>query len=208
MVEAKKIAVLVSGRGSNLQSIIDNIEKGQILGKIEIVISNRKDAYGLTRAKNNGIQDLYIGKENYPDIKERNARLLEVLKEEKIDLIVLAGYMSILDKKIIDEYKNRIINIHPSLIPSFCGKGYYGEKVHEAVIEYGVKVTGATVHFVDEGADTGPVILQKAIEVEFKDTPKTIADKVLKIEHELLPLAVKLFCEERIIVEGRKVAIK
>ncbi len=208
MVEIVNIAVLVSGRGSNLQFIIDSIDRGEINGKIEMVISNKRDAYGLKRAENHGIQGLYIGKGNYPDIHDRSIRILEALRESKIDLIILAGYMSILDKKIIDEFKNRIINIHPSLIPSFCGKGYYGEKVHEAVIQYGVKLTGATVHFVDEGADTGPVILQKAVNVDFKDTPETIADKVLKVEHELLPKAVKMYCEGRIMVEGRRVKIK
>ncbi|MDK2917649.1 MAG: phosphoribosylglycinamide formyltransferase 1 [Candidatus Petromonas sp.] len=203
-----KIAVLVSGRGSNLQTLIDNIEKTEINGKIEIVVSNKKDAYALERAKNHGIEGVYIGKGNYPENDKRNDKLIEVLKAKKIDLIVLAGYMSILDRKIIELFRNRIINIHPSLIPSFCGKGFYGSKVHKAVLDYGVKLTGATVHFVDEGTDTGPVILQKAVEVDFDDTVDTLAAKVLKIEHELLALAVKLFCEDRLEVVGRKVKIK
>jgi phosphoribosylglycinamide formyltransferase-1 len=203
-----KIAVLVSGRGSNLQTLIDNIEKTEINGKIEIVVSNKKDAYALERAKNHGIEGVYIGKGNYPENDKRNDKLIEVLKAKKIDLIVLAGYMSILDRKIIELFRNRIINIHPSLIPSFCGKGFYGSKVHKAVLDYGVKLSGATVHFVDEGTDTGPVILQKAVEVDFDDTVDTLAAKVLKIEHELLALAVKLFCEDRLEVVGRKVKIK
>lgn len=203
----KKIAVLVSGRGSNLQTIIDNIENGSINGKIEVVISSKKDAYALERASKHNIEGIYIGKGNFPDIYKRNNKIIEELQERRIDLIVLAGYMSILSEKLVKLYKNKIINIHPSLIPSFCGKGFYGSRVHEAVIEYGVKLTGATVHFVDEGTDTGPVILQKAVEVDFNDTIETLSKKVLKIEHELLPLGVKLFCENRLHVEGRKVKI-
>ncbi|SKC53968.1 phosphoribosylglycinamide formyltransferase [Maledivibacter halophilus] len=203
----KKIAVLVSGRGSNLQTIIDNIEKGNINGKIEIVISSKKNSYALERAANHNIEGMYIGKKNYPDIDKRNNKIIEILQERKIDLIILAGYMSILSEKLVKLYRNRIINIHPSLIPSFCGKGFYGFKVHEAVLEYGVKLTGATVHFVDEGTDTGPVILQKAVNVDSDDTVDTLSKKVLKIEHELLPLGVKMFCEDKLQVKGRKVRI-
>lgn len=203
----KKIAVLVSGRGSNLQTIIDNIEDGSINGRIEVVISSKKDAYALERAEKHDIEGIYIGKENYPDVDARNDRLIEVLKEREIDLIVLAGYMSILNERFVKVFRHRIINIHPSLIPSFCGKGYYGSRVHKAVLDYGVKLTGATVHFVDEGTDTGPVILQKTVEVDFNDTVETLSKKVLKIEHELLPLGVKLFCEDRLEVEGRRVRI-
>lgn len=202
-----KIAVLVSGSGSNLQALIDNIDKGQIKGKIEVVISNRKNAYALERAKKHGIDGVYIGKLNYPDKEKRNEKLIEILDEKKIELIVLAGYMSILDERIVERYRNKIINIHPSLIPSFCGKGFYGENVHKAVLNYGVKLTGATVHFVDEGADTGPIILQRAVEVAFDDNVETLSKKVLKIEHEILPLVVKLFCENKIKVVGRKVEI-
>lgn len=206
-MQVKKIAVLVSGRGSNLQTIIDNIENGNINGKIDAVISSKKDAYALERAKKYNIDGIYIGKKNFSDIDERNDKIIEILQEREIDLIVLAGYMSILNEKMVQLYRNKIINIHPSLIPSFCGKGYYGEKVHKAVLDYGVKLTGATVHFVDEGADTGPVIIQKAVEVDFDDTVETLSKKVLKVEHELLPFAVKLFCEDRIEVEGRKVKV-
>jgi len=206
-MSVKRIAVLVSGRGSNLQTIIDNTQNGNINGKIEVVISNKQDAYALERAGRHDIEGIYIGKGNYPDLSERNDKLIEILREKKIDLIVLAGYMSILNEKIVQLFTNRIINIHPSLIPSFCGKGFYGERVHKAVLEYGVKLTGATVHFVDEGADTGPVIIQKAVEVDFADTVETLSKKVLKLEHELLPLAVKLFCEDKLQVEGRRVKI-
>lgn len=203
----KKIAVLVSGRGSNLQTIIDSIEKGNINGKIEVVISSKKDAYALERAEKHDIEGIYIGKENYPDLDGRNDRLIEVLKERDVELIVLAGYMSILNERFVKLFKNKIINIHPSLIPSFCGKGYYGSRVHKAVLDYGVKLTGATVHFVDEGTDTGPVVLQKTVEVDFNDTVETLSKKVLKVEHELLPLGVKLFCDDRLEVEGRRVRI-
>ncbi|SHK35528.1 formyltetrahydrofolate-dependent phosphoribosylglycinamide formyltransferase [Caminicella sporogenes DSM 14501] len=202
-----KIAVLVSGNGSNLQALIDSIEKGEIKGKIEVVISNKKGAYALKRAKRHGIDGIYIGKLNYPKREDRDKKLIDILNEKKIDLIVLAGYMSVLNERIVNMYRNRIINIHPSLIPSFCGKGYYGEKVHKAVLDYGVKLTGATVHFVDEGTDTGPVIFQRAVEIDFDDTVETLSKKVLKIEHQLLPLAVKLFCEGKIEVIGRKVKI-
>lgn len=203
----KKIAVLVSGRGSNLQTIIDSIENGSINGRIEVVISSKKDAYALERAEKHDIEGIYIGKGNYPDLDARNDRLIEILKERDVDLIVLAGYMSILNERFVKLFKNKIINIHPSLIPSFCGKGYYGSRVHKAVLDYGVKLTGATVHFVDEGTDTGPVVLQKTVEVDFNDTVETLSKKVLKIEHELLPLGVKLFCEDRLEVEGRRVRI-
>jgi len=202
------IAVLISGGGTNLQAIIDGIESGFIPAKIAVVISSREDAYGLKRAEAHGLETCYIGAGNYPDPEQRTEKILEVLQEKKIDLVVLAGYMSILDPKIVEAYRNQIINIHPSLIPSFCGKGFYGKRVHQAVLDYGAKVTGATVHFVDEGTDTGPIILQKAVEVKEDDTAETLAQRVLKVEHELLPLAVKLFAEGRLHVEGRKVQIK
>ncbi|QXM05279.1 phosphoribosylglycinamide formyltransferase [Crassaminicella indica] len=201
------IAVLVSGGGTNLQALIDHIENGYIDGKIEVVISSKEDAYALKRAKKHGIEGIYIGKNNYYSLKERNLKILEILEEKQIDLIVLAGYMSILDEKLVKRYKNRIMNIHPSLIPSFCGKGFYGKKVHQAVIDYGVKLTGATVHFVDEGTDTGPVILQKSVDVKDDDTVEDLAKRVLAIEHEILPMAVKLFAEGKLKVTGRKVRI-
>ncbi|TCO74795.1 phosphoribosylglycinamide formyltransferase [Marinisporobacter balticus] len=202
------IAVFVSGGGTNLQTIIDHIEKDNIDGEIKIILSSKENAYALERGKKHGIEGCYIGKKNYPDLKERSRKITEILKEKKIDLIVLAGFMSILDKEIVQMYKNRIINVHPSLIPSFCGKGYYGEKVHEAVLSYGVKVTGATVHFVDEGTDTGPVILQKAVQVKADDTVASLSKRVLAVEHEILPLAVELFCEGKLEVIGRRVTLE
>lgn len=202
------IAVFVSGGGTNLQAIIDNVENGNINGKIDIIISSNQNAYALERGKKHGIEGIYIGKKNYPDLAERTCKILEILEEKQIHLIILAGYMNILDKKIVENYKNRIINVHPSLIPSFCGKGFYGKKVHEAVLNYGVKVTGATVHFVDEGTDTGPVILQKTVAVKDDDTVESLSKRVLAVEHEILPLAVALFAQDKLKVEGRKVRIK
>lgn len=194
---SKNIAVLISGGGTNLQAIIDNTKNNYIKGKIKIVISNREDAYGLTRAKNAGIDALVI---------KDDEKLISTLSENKIDLIVLAGYLKILPEKITKIYENKIINIHPSLIPAFCGRGYYGLKVHEAVIKKGVKYTGATTHFVNEGADEGPIIMQKITEVG-EETPEELQAKVLKIEHEILPKSVKYFCEDKLKVVNGKVVI-
>lgn len=203
-----KIAVLISGGGTNLQAIIDNINNGNINGDIKLIISNKEDAYGLTRGKNAGIESTYVDKKRFDNDEEYNLELIRLCKERKIELIILAGYLKVLSKRFISEYQGRIINIHPSLIPSFCGKGYYGEKVHQGVLDYGVKVTGATVHFVDEGTDTGPIILQEAVYIDSTDTLDTLKNKVLKIEHKLLVQAVKLYCDSRISIKGRKVIIK
>lgn len=194
---SKNIAVLISGGGTNLQAIIDNTKNNYINGKIKIVISNREDAYGLTRAKNAGINALVI---------KDDEKLISTLSENKIDLIVLAGYLKILPEKITKIYENKIINIHPSLIPAFCGRGYYGLKVHEAVIKKGVKYTGATTHFVNEGADEGPIIMQKITEVG-DETPEELQAKVLNIEHEILPKSIKYFCEDKLKVVNGKVVI-
>lgn len=204
----KKLGVLISGGGSNLQALIDKIESGYISASIEIVISNRANAYGLERAKNHGIPTAVISKKDYTDEYEFNKAILDELEKYKVELVVLAGYLSILSPEVVDRYKNRIINIHPSLIPAFCGKGYYGKKVHQAVLDYGVKVTGATVHFVDYGTDTGPIILQKPVLVQPDDDVESLAKRVLEVEHELLPKAVKLWVEDRLQVQGRKVMIE
>lgn len=203
-----KIGVLISGSGTNLQSLIDYIEKGTIKGIIKVVISNRKDAYGLERAEKYKIDAVNIRQKDYESFEAFNNAIIDELKAHDVELVVLAGYLKILTPKFIGEYKNRIINIHPSLIPAFCGKGYYGIKVHEEVINYGVKISGATVHFVDEEADTGPIIIQEAVEVADDDTAESLQAKVLKIEHKILPLAVKYYCEGKIQIEGRKVIIK
>lgn len=199
-----KIAVLISGGGTNLQALIHAIAGGAIDGEITLVVSNKKDAYGLVRAQKHGIETLVLEKSTYGFSEGRDAALLEALKKRNIDLIVLAGYLAIVPSMIIEKYKNRIINIHPSLIPSFCGNGYYGEKVHEAALERGVKVTGATVHFVNEVTDGGPIILQETVAIDFEDDAKRIQQKVLKIEHRLLPQAVKLYAAGKLeVVENR-----
>ncbi len=203
-----KIGVLISGSGTNLQSLIDNIEKGFINAEISVVISNNENAYGLERARMHNIDTVYINKKKYDSFEKFNDAIIEEMHSHNVDLVVLAGYLKMLSHKFIEIYRNRIMNIHPSLIPSFCGKGYYGLKVHEAAVSYGVKMSGATVHFVDEEADTGPIILQKTVEVDYNDTAEILQRKVLKIEHDLLPLAVKYFCEGNLEVTGRKVKIK
>jgi phosphoribosylglycinamide formyltransferase-1 len=203
-----KIGVLISGSGTNLQSLIDNIEQGFVKGEISVVISNKENAYGLERARQHNIDAVFINQKKFESFRKFNDEIIEVLKSHNVDLVILAGYLKLLSNKFIETYRNKIINIHPSLIPSFCGKGFYGIHVHEAVIEYGVKVSGATVHFVDEGADTGPIIMQETVEVNYDDNKETLQQKVLKVEHKLLPLAVKYFCEGKLQVKGRKVRIK
>lgn len=202
-----KIGVLISGGGTNLQSIIDSIKNGNVNGEIRLIISNRKEAYGLTRGKSAGIDSIYVDRKLFSSESEYNLELIKEFKKRNIELIVLAGYLKVLSKEFIKEFSGRIINIHPSLIPSFCGKGYYGERVHQGVLDYGVKVTGATVHFVDEGTDTGPIILQDIVCVDSEDTVDTLKEKVLKVEHKLLVQAVKLYCEGSLTIEGRKVII-
>ena len=192
------IAVCVSGGGTDLQSIIDACEAGKINGQIRLVISNRKKAYGLERARLHGIQAEWIKDED---------EILKRFEEEKIDVVVLAGYLAIVGDKLIEQYKNRIINIHPSLIPSFCGPGFYGMHVHEAVFKRGVKVSGATVHFVTGEVDGGPIILQRAVDISDLETPEDIQARVLEIEHEILPEAVALYWEGRVSVEYERVKI-
>lgn len=194
----KNIAILVSGGGTNLQSIIDAVESGYIDGKINVVISNREDAYGLYRAKKHNIKAVFENDEN---------KIIEEIKNHNTDLVILAGFLKILSSKFTRTFENKIINIHPSLIPAFCGKGYYGLKVHEGAIDYGVKVSGATVHFVDENADTGPIIAQETVPVLPTDTAEELQKRVLVIEHKLLKEVVKKYCEDKIRVEKRRVFI-
>lgn len=198
----QKIAVLVSGGGTNLQAIIDKIEDGTIRNtKIEVVISNKKDAYALERAKKHNIKGICISPKEYESREAFSQVLLDTLKAYKVDLIVLAGYLVIVPKMVITSYPNKIINIHPSLIPSFCGDGFYGLHVHEAVLERGNKVTGATVHFVDEGTDTGPIILQKAVYVQEGDTPEILQKRVMEeAEWKILPEAIDLIANNKIEV--------
>jgi len=201
------IAVLISGGGSNLQALIDATLQGTINGKIAVVISDKENAYGLQRAKNHNIEAIAINKKSFDTKTSFDAEMSKQLKGRDINLIILAGFLSILPMDIIKEYEGRIINIHPSLIPSFCGNGFYGERVHKAVIEYGAKVSGATVHFVDEGTDTGAIILQHAVPVDYEDNAKTLADKVLEVEHQLIVKAAALFCDEKLEIQGRRVKI-
>jgi len=205
-----RVAVLVSGGGTNLQAIIDAVESGAITNtELVGVISNNKNAYALERAKNHGIWAKCISPKDFDTREAFNRALLEQLNELKADLIVLAGFLVVIPEIMIKEYKNRIINIHPSLIPSFCGTGYYGLKVHEAALARGVKVVGATVHFVDEGTDTGPIILQKAVEVEDGDTPQILQRRVMEqAEWKILPQAIHLIANDKIEVTDGKVTIK
>ena len=200
-----KIGVLISGGGTNLQAIIDNLQQGNINGEIGLIISNKNGAYGLERGKKSGIESMFINPLDHRDFQSYNDKLIEEFKKRDIELIVLAGYLKILSQDFVSEYKNRIINIHPSLIPSFCGKGYYGIKVHEAAINYGVKISGATVHFVDENADTGPIILQEVVKVYEDDTVDSLQKRVLEIEHKILVEAVRLYCDKKLRIEGRLV---
>ena len=197
-----KIAVLISGSGSNLQSIIDSIDSGTLNCQIEYVISDKAGAYGLERAKIKGIKTFVFDKSEYKE--NISTEILRVIAG-KVDLIVLAGFMSIIKGNILKEFKNRIINIHPSLIPSFSGNGMYGLRVHKSAIAYGVKFSGCTVHFVDEGTDTGPIIIQKVVPVLEGDTAEELQKRVLVEEHKALPEAIKLICESKIQVQDRKV---
>jgi len=204
------IAVLVSGGGTNLQALIDAQHRGEIPGgKISLVVASRPGVFALERAEKAGIPAVVIARKDYPDTDSFCAALIEKLRAENIGLVILAGFLSILNGDFIKAFENRIINVHPSLIPSFCGKGFYGLKVHEEALARGVKVTGATVHFVNEGADEGPIILQKAVEIKDGDTPEVLQKRVMEeAEWKLLPRAAALFCAGRLQVEGRTVHIK
>lgn len=199
------IAVLVSGGGTNLQALIDAQKNGEIKnGRITCVISSKNGAYALERAKNNDIKTRVIPRAEYEDVKSYTKAVTDALIEEKADLVVYAGFMTILDEQIVKAFPLKMMNVHPALIPSFCGKGYYGLHVHEAVLASGVKVTGATVHFVTEECDGGPIILQKCAEVKNGDTPEILQKRVMEqCEWKILPKAVSLFCDGRIKVNGK-----
>ena len=205
----KRIAVLVSGGGTNLQALIDAQHAGQIVnGEIVAVISSDPTAYALQRAANAGIPGYVVARKDYSSNQAMTVALVEKLKELEIDLVVLAGFMTILTEEMVQAYPNAIINVHPALIPSFCGEGYYGLHVHEKALEYGVKLSGATVHFVSEECDGGPIILQKAVPVEEGDTPETLQRRIMEqAEWKILPEAVSLFCQDRLTVDGRIVHI-
>ncbi len=200
----KKIAVLASGGGTNFQALIDGCRQGQIDGEIVLLIYNRKDAYAKNRAEQNKIPYKYINKIASGGTEKMQREVFDELSKSKADIIVLAGYLEKLGKAVVEKWESRIINIHPSLIPMFCGEGYYGLKVHEAVIKKGVKSTGCTTHFVDSDYDTGPIIMQRHVAVDPEDTPESLAGKILVFEHECLVESVALLCENRIkVVNGR-----
>ncbi len=205
----KNIVVLVSGGGTNLQALIDAEKRGEIKGgKITCVISSKADAYAIERAKAADIQAVVMPRRDYADSKAYSEAILEELNRQNADLVVLAGFMTILDECVTKAYPYKIINVHPALIPSFCGEGFYGLKVHEAALEYGVKVSGATVHFVNEEADAGAIILQGAVDIANDETPESLQLKIMQnVEWKLLPKAVSLFCEDRLTIKDDKVYV-
>ncbi|TCT14703.1 formyltetrahydrofolate-dependent phosphoribosylglycinamide formyltransferase [Natranaerovirga pectinivora] len=205
-----RIGVLVSGGGTNLQAIIDRVENGQLKNvEIGLVISNKEDAYALERASKYNIPTKCLAPKTFENKEAFNQELIKTLKDASIDLVVLAGFLVVLDKEVIQTFENRIINVHPSLIPAFSGKGFYGLKVHEAALERGVQYTGATVHFVDEGTDTGPIIMQKVVKVLQEDTPSTLQKRVMEeAEWEIMPQAIQMIANNEIIIEGNRVITK
>lgn len=202
-----RIAVLCSGGGTNLQALIDAVERGAIDGKIVLVIANASKAYALERARQHGIPAVFVSKKQAGSDEAFNDAILEKLQEAGAQLVVLAGYLPIVGAQIVRAYEHRIINIHPALIPAFCGPGMYGHHVHEAVLRYGAKISGATTHFVDEQVDHGGVIMQRSVPVLEDDTPETLAARVLTVEHEILPESVRLFCDGKLGVDGRRVHV-
>ena len=206
----KRIAVLVSGGGTNLQALIDAQIRGELGGgEITAVISTKAGAYALERAAKVNIPSYVLPRKDFDSVPAMTAALVKMLRELKIDLVVLAGCMTIFTEELVEAYPNAIMNVHPALIPSFCGTGYYGLRVHEEALKYGVKLSGATVHFVSAECDGGPIIAQKAVEVRHDDTPEVLQKRIMEqAEWILLPEAVKLFCEDRITVEGRTVIIR
>ena len=208
--QIKKIAVLVSGGGTNLQALIDAGERGELgCGRITLVIASKPDVYALERAKNHGIEAQVLARKEYDSIAAYSKALTDALLAADADLVVLAGFLTIIDEQVYNAFPNRILNVHPALIPSFCGKGYYGLHVHEAALQKGVKVSGATVHIVTPECDAGPIVLQKAVEVKDDDTPETLQKRIMEeAEWTILPAAVKLFCEDRITVKDNRVYLK
>ncbi|MFN3134229.1 MAG: phosphoribosylglycinamide formyltransferase [Candidatus Kryptonium sp.] len=202
------IAVFASGRGSNLVAILNAIKEGRLNARVSVVISNNSNAGALEIARANGIDALHISRKQFTSDEDYVKKILHELKSRNIELIVLAGYMKKIPPEIIREYPNKILNIHPALLPAFGGLGMYGMNVHKAVIDYGVKITGVTVHIVDEEYDHGPIVMQRAVEVRDDDTPETLAERVLKVEHEIYPQAIKLFVEGKVKISGRKVIVK
>ena len=207
--KATKIAVLVSGGGTNLQALIDAEARGELgNGKITLVIASKPGVYALERAANAGIEGIVLARKEYDTIASYSKALSDTMLAAGIDLVVLAGFLTIIDEQVYNAFPNRILNVHPALIPSFCGKGYYGLYVHEAALAKGVKVSGATVHIVTPECDAGPIVLQKAVEVKDDDTPEVLQKRIMiEAEWKILPEAVKLFCQDRIVVEGNRARI-
>ena len=208
--KTKKIGVLVSGGGTNLQALIDAEKAGRLgSGKITLVISSKPDVYALERAKAVGIEAKVLSRKDYESIADYSKALADALTEANIDLVVLAGFLTIIDEQMYERFPNKILNVHPALIPSFCGKGYYGLHVHEAALEKGVKVSGATVHIVTPECDAGPIVLQKAVAVLDSDTPESLQKRIMEeAEWKILPEAVRLFCDDKIFIENNKAYIK
>ena len=208
-MQNKKIAVLVSGGGTNLQALIDAQARGELGGgEITLVIASKPGVYALERAANAGIEGVVLARKEYDTIAAYSKALVDTMLAAGIDLVVLAGFLTIIDEQVYNAFPNRILNVHPALIPSFCGKGYYGLYVHEAALAKGVKVSGATVHIVTPECDAGPIVLQKAVEVKDDDTPETLQKRIMiEAEWKILPQAVKLFCQDRIVVEGNRARI-
>jgi phosphoribosylglycinamide formyltransferase-1 len=203
MADLLKLGILISGNGSNLQSIIDHIEKGSLKATIKIVISNNPDAYGITRAKKHGIPVVVLKNGDFKNKEDFDLELIRILKNNSVDLVILAGFMRIITSTFLKAFPQKIMNIHPALLPSF--PGIHGQK---QALEYGVKLSGCTVHFVDEGVDTGPIIIQSAVQVFDDDTEETLAARILKEEHRIYPLAIQFFAEGKIEIKGRKISIK
>ncbi len=205
-----KISVLVSGGGTNLQALIDAEKRGELgNGKISLVVSSKPEVYALERAKQNEIDSVVLARKDFDSISDYSRALADLLEENETDLVVLAGFLTIIDEQVYERFPNRILNVHPALIPSFCGKGFYGLHVHEAALAKGVKVSGATVHIVTPECDAGPIVLQKAVEVKENDTPETLQRRIMEeAEWVILPRAVRLFCDNKITVENDKVFIK
>ena len=205
-----RIAVLVSGGGTNLQALIDAEARGELgAGKISLVIASKPGVFALERAKSANIPSLVLARRDYESIEEYSRVLAETLEKENIDLVVLAGFLTIIDEQVYEKFPNKILNVHPALIPSFCGKGYYGLRVHEAALEKGVKVSGATVHIVTPECDAGPIVLQKAVAVLDSDTPETLQRRIMEeAEWKILPEAVRLFSDGKVTVKDNKVYIK
>ncbi len=203
MADLLKLGILISGNGSNLQSIIDHIEKGSLKATIKIVISNNPDAYGITRAKKDGIPVVVLKNGDFKNKEDFDLELIRILKNNSVDLVILAGFMRIITSTFLKAFPQKIMNIHPALLPSF--PGIHGQK---QALEYGVKLSGCTVHFVDEGVDTGPIIIQSAVQVFDDDTEETLAARILKEEHRIYPLAIQFFAEGKIEIKGRKISIK